>query len=158
MSEEILKALMQLFALITKQDGGISQQEIDYVNRFLVQQIGVDSAREYLQLYKDTAEEKVPKNKLTSVLDSVRVLKLCRQISKTINQRQKVVVLVRILELVSTEYKLTEQRLGIVKTVADIFRLQKEEYEAIFSFVTSNNGADLTHANHLVANPSFSCG
>ena len=91
MSEEILKALMQLFALITKQDGGISQQEIDYVNRFLVQQIGVDSAREYLQLYKDTAEdsEKVPKKKLTSVLDSVRVLKLCRQISKTINQRQK---------------------------------------------------------------------
>ena len=57
MSEEILKALMQLFALITKQDGGISQQEIDYVNRFLVQQIGVDSSREYLQLYKDTAED-----------------------------------------------------------------------------------------------------
>ena len=52
MSEEILKALMQLFALITKQDGGIGQKEIDYVNRFLVQQIGVDSAGEYLQLYK----------------------------------------------------------------------------------------------------------
>ena len=56
MSEEILKALMQLFALITKQDGGISQQEIDYVNRFLEQQIGVDSAQEYLRLYLDTAE------------------------------------------------------------------------------------------------------
>lgn len=128
MSEAILKALMQLFALITKQDGGISQQEIDYVNKFLVQQIGVDSAREYLQLYKDTAEEaEAPKKKLTSVLDSVRVLKLCRQISKTINQRQKVVVLVRILELVNTEYMLTKQRLGIVETVADIFRIQKEE-------------------------------
>ncbi|RLD87484.1 MAG: ABC transporter, partial [Bacteroidetes bacterium] len=176
MSEEILKALMQLFALITKQDEGISQQEIDYVNRFLVQQIGVDSSREYLQLYKDTATDelpsekdsgseksasekptskKAPKKKLTSVLDSVRVLKLCRQISKTINQRQKVVVLVRILELVSTEYKLTEQRLGIVQTVADIFRIQKEEYKAIFSFVTSNNGADLNHANHLVSESLF---
>jgi len=63
MSEEILKALMQLFALITKQDEGISQQEIDYVNRFLIQQIGVDSAREYLQLYKDTASEELPSKK-----------------------------------------------------------------------------------------------
>ena len=52
MSEEILKALMQLFALITKQDGGIGEKEIAYVNRFLVQQIGVESAREYLELYK----------------------------------------------------------------------------------------------------------
>ena len=172
MSEEILKALMQLFALITKQDGGISQQEIDYVNRFLVQQIGVDSAREYLQLYKDTASEELqskkepgskqapgkeqaPKKKLTSVLDSVLVLKLCRQISKTINQRQKVVVLVRILELVNTEYNLTEQRLGIVLTVSEIFRIQKEEYDTIFSFVTSKKGAELTHTNHLVSDPVF---
>ena len=58
MSEEILKALMQLFALITKQDGGIGQKEIDYVNRFLIQQIGVDSAVAYLKLYKETAEDK----------------------------------------------------------------------------------------------------
>ncbi len=175
MSEEILKALMQLFALITKQDGGISQQEIDYVNKFLIQQIGVDSAREYLQLYKDTAEEStsdpgaslkttsktestsktLPKKKLTSVLDSVRVLKLCRQISKTINQRQKVVVLVRILELVNTEYNLTRQRLGIVETVADIFRIKKEEYQDIFAFVTSKTAEDLSQGkqgkqgNHL---------
>lgn len=160
MSEEILKALMQLFALITKQDGGISRQEIDYVQRFLVQQIGVDSAEEYLQLYRDTAEEPdfgkaSEKKKLTSVLDSVRVLKLCRQISKTINQRQKLVVLVRILELVNTEYNLTEQRLGIVRTVSDIFRIRKEEYEDIFSFVAAKDGSRLSRGNHLQSNPLF---
>lgn len=155
MSEEILKALMQLFALITKQDGGISEQEVAYVNRFLIQQIGVDSAPEYLQLYVDTAAGTPPRKEYTSVLDSVRVLKLCRQIGKTINQRQKVVVLVRILELVNTEYNLTSQRLGIVKTVSDIFRVEKEEYDSIFTFVTSQQGGDLTHANHLVTGPLF---
>jgi len=191
MSEEILKALMQLFALITKQDGGIGEKEIAYVNRFLVQQIGVDSAKEYLQLYRDTALDepdststladadtdqtetvspkdatatdqpdtdskgqdsatKEPKKKLTSVLDSVRVLKLCKQISRTINQRQKVVVLVRILELINAEYNLTEQRLGIVKTVSDIFRIDKDEYESILTFVTSTDTGTFTHDNHLV--------
>ncbi len=164
MSEEILKALMQLFALITKQDGGIGLKELDYVNRFLVQQIGVDSAVEYLQLYKDTSADKSDEHpgksdasavlksekKLTSVLDSVRVLKLCKQISKTINQRQKVVVLARILELINTEYNLTDQRLGIVKTVSDIFRISKEEYQSIFTFVTSTNPEEFTHETHLV--------
>ncbi len=155
MSEEILRALMQLFALITKQDGGIGEKEIEYVNRFLVQQIGVDSAREYLQIYRDTAGEsedsdKSAAQKLTSVLDSVKVLKLCKQISKTINQRQKVVVLVRILELVNAQYKLTEQRMGIVKTVADIFRIGKDEYESIFTFVTKDSLEAFNHENHLV--------
>ena len=159
MSEEILKALMQLFALITKQDGGISDQEIDYVKRFLEQQIGVDSAGEYLELFiaagkekeqEETSEESPDeKGRLTSVLDSVRVLKLCKKISKTINQRQKVVVLVRILELINSEYKLTDQRLGIVRTVSDIFRIQKEEYESIFTFVTSADVKKFSHANHL---------
>ena len=31
MSEEILKALMQLFAIIAKQDGGVKDSEIDFV-------------------------------------------------------------------------------------------------------------------------------
>ncbi|HER09459.1 MAG TPA: ATP-binding cassette domain-containing protein, partial [Bacteroides sp.] len=151
MSEEILRALMQLFALITKQDGGIGQKEINYVDNFLVQQIGVESSREYLQLYKETARaDFIPEKKLTSVLDSVRVLKLCKQISSTINQRQKVVVLVRILELINAEYHLTEQRLGIVRTVADIFRISPQEYEDILTFVTSVKVDAFTHKNHLV--------
>ncbi|MDX2429449.1 MAG: ATP-binding cassette domain-containing protein, partial [Bacteroides sp.] len=155
MSEEILRALMQLFALITKQDGGSGEKEIEYVKRFLVQQIGVESAMVYLQIYRENAGESEGPNKsetqkLTSVLDSVKVLKLCKQISKTINQRQKVVVLVRILELVSAEYKLTEQRMSIVKTVADIFRISKDEYESIFTFVTKNSLEDFDHEMHLV--------
>ena len=83
------------------------------------------------------------------------MLKLCKQISKTINQRQKLVVLVRILELVNAEYKLTEQRLGIVKTVADIFRIDQEEYESIFTFVTSTQEEAFSGPNHLVIYPLF---
>ena len=154
MSEEILKAMMQLFALITKQDGGIGKKEVDYVYRFLVQQIGVDSAGEYLKLYEDTAyredSDQDDRKRLTSVLDSVKVLVICKKISKTINQSQKVVVVVRILELINAEYKLTEQRLGIVQTVAQIFRINKEEYEAIETFVTSLNEEDFTGDGHMV--------
>jgi len=141
MSEEILRALMELFAIIIKQDGGVSEQEKMYVNRFLVQQIGLESAGEYFQLFLTTAladQDKADKaeEKRTSVLDSVKTLKIAKKISKTLNQRQKIVVLVRAVELINTEYKLSDQRLEILKTVADVFRIEKDEYESILSFVT----------------------
>ena len=64
------------------------------------------------------------------------------------------VVLVRILELVNAEYNLTKQRLGIVKTVSDIFRISPEEYESIFTFVTSEKVKEFRNENHLVVSRS----
>jgi ABC transport system ATP-binding/permease protein len=143
MSEEILRALMELFAIIIKQDGGLTEREKDYVRRFLIHQIGVESAEEYFRIFLENATSDEPENpdekkRLTSVLDSLKILRIGKKISKTLNQQQKVVVVVRSLELINTEYKLTGQRLGIIKTLADVFRLSREEYESIVKFVTCN--------------------
>ncbi len=51
MSEEILKALTQLFAIITKQDGGVTEKERQFVIRFFQQELDQDSVKEYLELY-----------------------------------------------------------------------------------------------------------
>ena len=51
MSEEILKALMQLFAIIIKQDEGLSKGEHDYVKHFLKQQLASEDVVEYLELF-----------------------------------------------------------------------------------------------------------
>lgn len=56
MSEEILRALMQLFAIITKQDGGVTQKERSYVEDFLKQLVDRTSVLEYLILYDEFSE------------------------------------------------------------------------------------------------------
>ncbi|HDR68150.1 MAG TPA: ABC transporter ATP-binding protein, partial [Bacteroidaceae bacterium] len=155
MSEEILKALMQLFAIIIKQDGGVEEKEKAYVRNFLNQQIGVESSEPYFRLFLETAitdnqGEAVEETRLTSVLDSVKILKLCKQINKTLNQQQKVVVLVRILELINSEYRITKQRQEIADTVAVVFRVSGLEYESIFNFVTTSEVNDIVDKNLLV--------
>jgi hypothetical protein len=50
MSEEILKALTQLFAIITKQDGGVTENERQFVINFFQQELDHDSVKEYVQL------------------------------------------------------------------------------------------------------------
>jgi hypothetical protein len=55
MSEEILKALMELFALIVKQDEGMLLNEREYVTDFLIKQLTKDSVNEYLALFDQQA-------------------------------------------------------------------------------------------------------
>ena len=56
MSEEILKALTQLFAIITKQDSGVSERERQYVINFFQTELDKDTIKEYLDLYDKFSE------------------------------------------------------------------------------------------------------
>lgn len=141
MSEEILKALMQLFAITTKQDEGVTQTQQTYVENFLKLQLNQSAVDEYLKLYRDFAGlneqegETKKKKKLTSVGDSVKILVLCKKINKTLTQKQKIIVAIRLLELIYTDGKFSEQEMEIVNTTVDVFNISLEELEIIKTFV-----------------------
>ncbi len=154
MSEEILKALTQLFAIITKQDGGVTEKERQFVIGFFQQELDQDSVKEYLELYdkfsgyseggnKEKEEEGTKKRKLTSVRDSVKTLGLCKKINKTLTQKQKVVVLIKILELVGSDKNFTPQRMEIIDTISTVFNIVKDEYKLIESFVIQTDKKEL---------------
>jgi len=158
MSEEILKALMQLFAIIAKQDDGVESNEREYVLNFLTQQLNDEAIQEYIDLfdkkagYKEDSNDKNQKRKLTSVKDSVRILGLCKKINKTLTQKQKVIVLVRLYELVNADRKFSEQRMAIINTVAEVFKISKEEYSSIETYVVNNEVEKLDNPNILIIN------
>jgi ABC-type multidrug transport system ATPase subunit len=167
MSEEILNALVQLFAIIAKQDEGVDEKEVQYVENFLTQQLGDETVASYLTSFKIKAgleeegskkeseepeEGKKKKPKLTSVKDSVRILGLCKKINRTLNQKQKVVVLVRLFELVNTSRKFTDQRMAIINTVAEVFNISKEEFNSIETFVVQNDFLALDNPALLIIN------
>ncbi len=160
MSEEILKALTQLFAIITKQDGGVSENERQFVIRFFQQELDHASVREYIELYdqfsdyKKQSSEEFERNKLTSVKDSVKTLGICRKINKTLTQKQKVVVLIKLLELVGSDKNFTAQRMEIINTVSDAFNISKEEYSEIEAFVMNSEIQQLYFSNILIVNSS----
>jgi ABC-type multidrug transport system ATPase subunit len=163
MSEEILKALMQLFAIISKQDGGTSIREREYVLRFLKQQVSAESVEEYLLLFdgfagikdgkieEDSEEDEAKKKKkLTSVRDSVKTLAICKKINKTLTQQQKVIVLVRLYEMLKADGNFTEQRLAIISTAGEVFNIETEEIEGIENFVVSDKIEDLSYNKLLL--------
>jgi len=148
MSEEILKALMQLFAIIAKQDGGVEESEREYVRSFLRQQIGEQHLDSYMKLFEKKAkskkktskigEQKEGADQLISVGDSVRTLAIAKKINKTLSQKQKVVVLVRLYKLVNSDKRFTEQRMSIISTVAEVFNIAANEINDIKNYVLLN--------------------
>ena len=158
MSEEILKALTQLFAIITKQDGGVTENERQFVINFFQQELDQDTVKEYLTLYDDFSgyskqgggdEEK---NKLTSVRDSVKTLGLCKKINKTLTQKQKVVVLTKLLELIGSDKNFTPQRIEIINTVSTVFNIGQEEYKLVETFIIAQKVEGLNFNDILLVN------
>lgn len=160
MSEEILKALTQLFAIITKQDGGVTENERQFVINFFQQELDQDTVKEYVALYDDfsgyskqgTGEEE--KNKLTSVKDSVKTLGICKKINKTLTQKQKVVVLTKLLELIGSDKNFTPQRIEIINTVSTVFNIGQEEYKLVETFIIAQQVENLNYKDILLVNSS----
>ncbi|HOX83050.1 MAG TPA: ATP-binding cassette domain-containing protein [Chryseolinea sp.] len=155
MSEEILKALTQLFAIITKQDGGVTEKERQFVINFFQTELDRDSIKEYIELYDQFSgygktDDDDGKSKLTSVKDSVKTLGICKKINKTLTQKQKVVVLIKLLELVSTDKNFSPQRMEIVNTVSTVFNIGKDEYQLIESFVTTEDAKSLNFSDIIL--------
>ncbi|BDC99624.1 ATP-binding cassette domain-containing protein [Persicobacter psychrovividus] len=162
MSEEILKALTQLFAIITKQDGGVTENERQYVLRFFQQELDQDSVANYLTMYDDLVgygkveeaekdangeEIAVKKPRRTSMKDSVRTLGICKKINKTLTQKQKVVVLMKLMELVASDSNLSPQRMEIINTVSDVFKIANDEYRACEAFILLEDEIALQQEN-----------
>src|SRR5674536_176385 len=88
-----------------------------------------------------------------SVKDSVKILGICKKINRTLNQEQKVVVLMRLYELVNTDRQFTPQRMNIINTVAEVFKISSGEFAATEQFVKNDNPEDLRNPAILVLMP-----
>ena len=147
MSEEILKALMQLFAIIALQDNEETDGERSYVKNFLFKQVQPKDVNEYLELFDDKIDEskkraaKRANKKLTSMTDSVRILKICKRINKTLDYRQKVISTIRLLEMVSTQ-NMGKQQMEIIQTVSDVFNIENSEFEQISNLISPTENGD----------------
>ena len=149
---------MELFALIVKQDSGILINEREYVSGFLKKQLTSESVTEYLALFDELAgpvmQRSIQKEpSFPSVKDSVKILGICKKINRTLNQEQKVVVLMRLYELLNTNRQFTLQRMNIINTVAEVFKISAVEFAAIEQYVKNDNPEDLINPSILFLSP-----
>ncbi|MFC2138598.1 ATP-binding cassette domain-containing protein [Bacteroidota bacterium] len=157
MSEPILKALMQLFAIIAHPESNTRDKRTiveEFLNRQVNQELAIEYLKifdDYIQIHQEKGKEKSKIKKRTSS-SSVRVLKICTEINEELTQQQKIVVLIRLLEFIKTSEIIDAQEIEFVNTVAETFNFPDEEYQVIKSFVLDSFENILPSENILIIN------
>lgn len=141
MSKQILKALMQLFAIIARPESNSSDRR-SVVESFLKKQLNQELVNEYLKIFDNyynihqERQGEVGKRKKRTASSSVRVLLICTEINEELTQRQKILVLVNLLEFVKSDNgDITEQEMAFISTVAETFNIVTDEFNLIKDFV-----------------------
>jgi ABC-type multidrug transport system ATPase subunit len=145
MSETLLKALMQLFALIIdiNEDKFISEGEKTIVKSFLSRQLNNELAEKYmktfnhyLQVYhRDKIRRDSIQDKKRTTLTSMRILGICEAINKELEQKQKVYLIIQLIEFISYSEWITEKELQFLETVASAFNIPDHDYQNIINFI-----------------------
>lgn len=138
MSERILKALMQLFAIIARPESN-KEDRRRVVEYFLDQMLNKELVHAYLKVFDEfyyVYQEKGKKTRKRIAMSAVKVLKICTAINEELIQKQKVVVLIRLLEFIKSDIdEITDLELEFVSTVSSTFNIPDDEYSHIKSFV-----------------------
>ncbi|OQY02674.1 MAG: hypothetical protein B6I20_06725 [Bacteroidetes bacterium 4572_117] len=147
MSESIINALVHLFSIISTFSGAtISDKAREIVYDYLRKQLNKQQTEEYLQLFdnylefyqRDKQKPTSEKARKRGSLSAVKVLKICRQINENLHQRDKFIVLLRLIEFVNEDEVINDAELDFITTVAESFNIPENEFGNIMSLVTNN--------------------
>src|ERR1700690_1239573 len=108
MSEELLKAIVQLFAIVAKER--ITDEERTNIKEFLSLHFNQDSIRHYLNLFDEFCKANrrmavaglgnVDDDTLEFVDDWAQIMQICKQVNQALTMQQKVVLVTKIIELI----------------------------------------------------------
>ena len=159
MSEPILKALIQLFALISDvhSSSGISVRGKDIVRLFLTHHLNNELVIKYMEMFdeyvriyhSDNIEKGSIKDRKRTSLTSVRILAICETINEELQQKQKLYVIIQLLDFILFSAEITENELDFLETVASAFNIHYKEYQNIKSFIL-NSVEDIPGKNSVM--------
>jgi ABC-type multidrug transport system ATPase subunit len=144
MSEQILKALMELFAIIARPENhelsGADRRPV--VESFLHRQLNQDLVAEYLKIYDSYFSKHQSlvnrRGKKRIGPDSVKLLRICDQINHELTQQQKLIVLVYLFEFVNIDsVEISDQEFEFIETVSDSFYIERNEHDDIRDYTIS---------------------
>jgi ABC-type multidrug transport system ATPase subunit len=146
MSEQILKALMELFAIIARPDNNemIGNDRRPVVESFLRRQLNEDLVNDYLIIYDAFFEKHLSlinrSGKKRIGPDSVKLLRICEEINRELTQQQKFIVLIHLFEFVNSDsLQISDQEYEFIATVSDSFYIDRSEHDDIKKYIITEN-------------------
>jgi ABC-type multidrug transport system ATPase subunit len=136
---------MQLFALVS--DIGnineISTREKDVVNSFLARHLNSELVEKYLRIFDEYLDLFINREAIKEpsgdyeiqALKTMRIKRICEGINKELRQKQKIYIIVQLIDFISYGKEITDNELDFLMTVALALNVPENEYKNIKSFI-----------------------
>ncbi len=149
MDESLLNALLKLFAIgaLVSADSDNHERLRQIIYDYLKQRLSKDLIEKHIKTFDQYFEnlksqfysDKIRRKRLSAQF--VKVLKLVEIINETLDQTEKIIVLLRLLELFTIDNEIDKDEEDFVSTIAETFNIDKFEYQNIKNFTLSNFNA-----------------
>ncbi len=151
MSEPLLQAILRLFAVVAKEDT-VTHQEREQIKIFLEEHLSQSAVGRYLKTF-DEYILALPKSEGAQT-DLERVNALCNEVNPELTQKQKVVIVLELFNVIQADGNISEHEEKLVQTIGLNFKIAESEIDSIETFVLGKESISLDHERILVIDPS----
>src|SRR5688572_26974496 len=158
MSEELLRAIVQLFAIVAKER--ITDDERQNIKDFLALHLNQESIKYYLSLFDDFCKENkrlassdlgnIDEATLQFVDDWSQIMQISKKVNQALTTQQKAVLVIKIIELVFADGSLSERQSNLIFYIGEALRIPIKDLRAMQLFVIGQDGEELSSKNILV--------
>ena len=159
MSEPILMALVQLFAIIASSGKkNLSGNARDTVISYLQQHLNKLELEEYIKLFDELVLFHTPEEEDIQHTDaSGKIVALCQKINQGLQQRDKIIVFIKFLEFLQEiraiqspeDPALGEMENRYINTIGTCFKLTENEFKELRAFILDPFGPTIPKDNLL---------
>jgi len=157
MSEELLKAIVQLFAIVAKER--ITEDERANIKEFLSIHLNQESTRYYLSLFDDFCKQNkrytesnlnVDEATLEFVDDWSQIIQIAKKVNQALTTQQKAVLTLKIIELCYADGELSERQSNLIYYIGEALKIPQKDLKVMRTFVMGQDIEELASKNILI--------
>lgn len=164
MSEELLKAIIQLFAIVTRER--ITDDERNNIKEFLGLHLNRDAIKFYLNLFDQFAasyQQDEPEGNTSSldqetqqfVDDWAKIMQITKKVNQALTTQQKLVLIVKIIELVFSDNEISDRQSNLIFYIGQALKIDQNEVKELQDFVTGQDIDELASKHVLIIDEGY---
>ena len=158
MSEQLLKAIIQLFAIIAK-EGSVTYNERLTIKEFLERQLNRSGVSKFMELFDQLVLERESERvqientddeTVDFVEDWSKIIRITKQLNQEITEQQKVVLVLKMVELITADKIVSERESNLLYYISEALKLKRKTVKNITNFVDYTQIKPVVSPNLLV--------
>lgn len=161
MNEELLKLIVQLFAIVAKER--ITEDERSNLQEFLLIHVSHEAVPYFIKIFDEQIQKSgslevdgsdTDSETAEYIADWSNILDICRVINESLTKQQKLVLLLKLIELMLQDGQISERQSNLIFYISESIHITQTETKLITQFLIGQEEEELDFKEMLIINES----